>query len=101
MRTFLKILLLACLLLCRHETISAQLGGFKKGARFSGKMNLGGELYGVDGMQNRRAPWSYYINTSINFGFSGFDVPINFSYRDRQFAFDYSLNRLSIQPRYK
>ncbi len=101
MRTFLKILLLACLLLCMHETISAQVGGFKKGARFSGKMNLGGELYGVDGIENRRAPWSYYINTSMNFGFSGFDVPINFSYRDRQFAFDYSFNRLSIQPRYK
>ena len=78
-----------------------QLSGYKKGFQINGGITGGGELYGVSGIEDRRAPWSYFINGRINMSASGFSVPVSFSYQDRQLAYDYSFNRLSIQPRYK
>lgn len=48
-----------------------------------------------------RSPYSYSIAGTINFAYKGINLPITGSYRDAQFSYDYTFNRLGISPNYK
>ena len=63
-----------------------------------GNLNAGGEVYDVNGISSRRSPYSYSISGTINFAYKGFNLPITGSYRDAQFSYDYTFNRLGISP---
>lgn len=66
--------------------------------KLSGGINLGGELYGIDGIPNRRSPWSYTTNGRLGISVGKFRLPISFTYRDRQFAYDFTFNRFGMSP---
>lgn len=65
---------------------------------FRGSLSLGGELYGIDGRENRRSPWSYYAQGRLQLGVGKFSMPVSFAYRDRQFSYDYTFNRIGLSP---
>lgn len=67
----------------------------------SGGFSVGGEIYDVNGIDNRRSPYSYQINGRIVFSYKDFSVPVSGSYRDAQFSYDFTFNRLGIAPTYK
>ncbi|MBK9690074.1 MAG: hypothetical protein IPO65_21030 [Saprospiraceae bacterium] len=66
-----------------------------------GNLNAGGEVYDVNGISSRRSPYSYSVAGTINFAYKGFNLPITGSYRDAQFSYDYTFNRLGLSPSYK
>lgn len=86
---------LIILLLC-----NGTLQGQRK-IKVNGGFSLGGELYSVTGIADRRSPYSYYINGRVVFSYGDFSIPLTASYRDAQFSFDYNMNRLGIAPSYK
>lgn len=67
----------------------------------SGGISLGGEVYDVNGIEARRSPYSYNISGRIALSYKGFTLPVSGSYRDAQFSYDYTFNRLGIAPSYK
>ena len=67
----------------------------------SGGISLGGEVYDVNGIDARRSPYSYNISGRIALSYKGFTFPVSGSYRDAQFSYDYTFNRLGIAPSYK
>ncbi|MCB0646692.1 MAG: hypothetical protein KDC49_08515 [Saprospiraceae bacterium] len=71
------------------------------GFSMSGGLQFGGELYGVNGIEARRSPYSYSINGSMAFNYKGFSLPVAVSYRDAQFSYDYTFNRIKLTPTYK
>lgn len=69
--------------------------------KISGGISLGGEIYNVNGIDARRSPYSYNISGRVALSYKGFTIPISGSYRDAQFSYDYTFNRLGIAPSYK
>ncbi|HZV69035.1 MAG TPA: hypothetical protein VFG10_05800 [Saprospiraceae bacterium] len=67
----------------------------------SGGISAGGELYNVSGIPNRRSPYSYQISGRVVFAYNQLSVPISGSYRDAQFSYDFTFNRIGITPTYK
>ena len=70
----------------------------KYALKVSGGFSFGGELYGVDGIGNRRSPWSYTTSGQLGLSVGKFRLPISFTYRDRQFAYDFTFNRFGMSP---
>ncbi len=70
----------------------------KHTVKFTGGINFGGELYEVNGIGNRRSPWSYTLNANLGLTVGKFRVPINFVYRDRQVDYDFTFNRFGMSP---
>lgn len=66
-----------------------------------GNLTAGGEVYDVNGISSRRSPYSYSVAGTVNFAYKGFNLPITGSYRDAQFSYDYTFNRLGLSPSYK
>lgn len=88
------------LLLLVLMVVAAMLNAQDK-PTLSGGFNVGGEVYDVNGIQARRSPYSYQINGRVALSYKGFTLPISGSYRDAQFSYDYTFNRLGIAPSYK
>ncbi|MEL6143278.1 MAG: hypothetical protein AAFU67_16875, partial [Bacteroidota bacterium] len=65
---------------------------------FRGGLNVGGELYGVSGIPNRRSPWAYHTQGNLGISIGKFRLPISFTYRDRQFSYDFTFNRIGLSP---
>ena len=63
-----------------------------------GGLNIGGELYSVSGIPNRRSPWAYHTQGNLGISIGKFRVPISFTYRDRQFSYDFTFNRIGLSP---
>lgn len=70
----------------------------KYAVKISGGVDFGGELYAVDGIGNRRSPWSYTTSGRLGLSVGKFSLPISFTYRDRQFAYDFTFNRFGMSP---
>lgn len=70
----------------------------KYALKVSGSFNFGGELYSVNGISNRRSPWSYTTSGQLGLSVGKFRLPISFTYRDRQFAYDFKFNRFGMSP---
>lgn len=70
----------------------------KYAVKISGGFNFGGELYSVNGIANRRSPWSYTTSGQLGISVGKFRLPISFTYRDRQFAYDFTFNRFGMSP---
>lgn len=83
--------------------VLAQLNraGAQDRVTIKGNLNAGGEVYDVNGISSRRSPYSYSVAGTINFAYKGFNLPITGSYRDAQFSYDYTFNRLGLSPSYK
>lgn len=115
MRLLITTGLLCCsLLLCAQaDTIPGRNLGAAAGAgvgteaqgrdqrykvKLTGGINVGGELYGISGTANRRSPWSYATTGRLGISVGKFRLPISFTYRDRQFAYDFTFNRFGMSP---
>ena len=98
---------LSSTLFCQEEggeAAGAREEGKSKGKyalKINGGLSFGGELYHVDGIPNRRSPWSYTTSGRLGISVGKFRLPINFTYRDRQFAYDFTFNRFGASPSYK
>ncbi len=78
-----------------------QRAGAQNKVTLKGNIAAGGEVYDVNGISNRRSPYSYSLSGSVTFAYKGINIPITGSYRNAQFSYDYTFNRLGISPSYK
>ncbi len=78
-----------------------QRAGAQDKVSLKGNITAGGEIYDVNGISNRRSPYSYSLSGSVTFAYKGISIPVTGSYRNAQFSYDYTFNRLGISPSYK
>jgi len=84
------------------QTIS--LDQFDKENKFkvNGGINTSHIYYNNFGsVDNRRNPYTYFLNGNFNMRVFGFDLPFSFSYSNQQASFRQPFNRLKILPKYK
>lgn len=70
---------------------------------FSGGLNASGIFYGVDGMKNRRDPFSWNLNGNINLNIYGIvDLPFSFNFSKQNTTYNQpSFQQYGISPKYK
>ena len=69
--------------------------------KITGGVNFTGIGYGVNGIESRRDPFSWYMNGSLAFNIYGWSVPFSFSYSNQQRSFRQPFNRYGLAPQYK
>ncbi|RLD78703.1 MAG: hypothetical protein DRJ10_09915 [Bacteroidetes bacterium] len=79
---------------------------FKKTAfQFSGGISANQVFYGVNGIDSRRSPYTYYLSGNVNASFYGWNFPVSFSFSDQELQYQtpplQSYNRIGIAPYYK
>lgn len=75
--------------------------GKEKPIRISGGASLSQIFYGVNGIESRRQPYSYFASGSINFSVYGWNVPLSFSLSNQNVSFQQPFNQFSLNPTYK
>ena len=69
--------------------------------KITGGVNFTGIGYGVNGIESRRDPFSWYMNGSLAANIYGWSVPFSFSYSNQQRSFRQPFNRYGLAPQYK
>lgn len=73
----------------------------KKGAKVNGSINLNAVGYKAFGLEQRRDPFNWFLNGSINFTLFGYSAPFSFSYSNANTAFSQPFNQFRFAPQYK
>jgi hypothetical protein len=78
------------------ETISV-----KKGLKINGSVNLNSIGYYVDGIEQRRDPFNWFLTGNLNLNLFGYDAPFSFSYSNAGKGYSQPFNQFSFAPQYK
>lgn len=97
MKHFLRVLLFIVL----GSNLNLIIGQSQKDFQISGFLGGGADVYSIDGFDNRRSPFAYYLRGGLNLSYKSFSVPFNINYSNQQFSYGYALNRIGISPTYK
>lgn len=73
----------------------------QKPVTLSGTIQAQGIFYNATGIQDRRAPFTYYFSGNPTISFYGLDVPLSFSFSESDKSFRQPFNQLGISPAYK
>ncbi|QEM02553.1 hypothetical protein DIU31_003100 [Mucilaginibacter rubeus] len=73
----------------------------QKPVTFSGTIQAQGIFYNATGIQDRRAPFTYYFSGNPTISFYGLDVPLSFSFSQSDKSFRQPFNQFGISPAYK
>ncbi|MEN8122355.1 MAG: hypothetical protein ABFS35_18565 [Bacteroidota bacterium] len=77
----------------------------KKPFKFSGGISANQVFYGVNGIDSRRSPYTYYLSGNINTSLYGWNFPLSFSFSDQELQYQtpplQKFNRIGIAPYYK
>ncbi len=101
-----KLFNLTCLVLVFSATgiLNAQnleTIGKEKPIKISGGASVSQIFYGVNGIESRRQPYSYFASGSVNFSLYGWNVPLSFSLSNQNVSFQQPFNQFSLNPTYK
>lgn len=75
--------------------------GINKGANVSGSFNANVIGYTVNGIEQRRDPFNWFLNGSLNLTLFGYSAPFSFSYSNVNQSFSQPFNQFSFAPQYK
>ncbi|MDN4163878.1 hypothetical protein QWY31_00115 [Cytophagales bacterium LB-30] len=84
--------------------LSAQnLDQIGKGEAFSlsGGVSTTQIVYAAQGLEQRRDPYSYFINGNLALSIYGLSMPFSFSYSNQNAAFQQPFNQYGLSPTYK
>ena len=100
---FAKFSFLLCLVFSGHNIFSQNLEkiGKKDMLTFSGGLNYNSIYYNASGIDNRRDPYTWFLNGNITANFLDVALPFNFSYSNNQSQFTQPFNMTSLNPSYK
>ena len=73
----------------------------KKGITMNGSINTSTTAYKAFGMEQRRAPFTWYLNGSINMSLFGYTMPFSFSYSNQGTRYSQPFNQYRFAPSYK
>ncbi|UII27542.1 hypothetical protein LVD15_03670 [Fulvivirga maritima] len=57
--------------------------------------------YNAQGIEQRRDPFSWYLNGNLNISLYDFSIPLTFSYTNRQLNYSQPFNQIGLTPTYK
>jgi hypothetical protein len=96
------------MIICTESAISQQLdfGSIGRGKPFKVSGNIAANSVFYSSNQNTaRAPFTYFLQGSLNFSIYEFSVPVSYSFsnqgKDLDYQLPFSFNRLSLHPKYK
>ena len=69
--------------------------------KVSGSAGIQLTSYSSNGIQQRRKPFSYLLNGSINLSKGDFSIPLSFTYSEQERSFSQPFNQFGIAPTYK
>lgn len=75
--------------------------GKEKPLTVTGGITLSQIVYGVRGMKQRRAPYTWYGSGNVNFSLFGWNVPLSFGFSNQNTTFQQPFNQYSVNPTYK
>lgn len=75
--------------------------GKEKPMSVTGGISANQILYAASGIENRRAPYNYFLSGNINVNLYGWSIPLSFNISNQKFAFRQPFNNYSIHPSYK
>ncbi len=75
--------------------------GEEKAVTFTGSLNVGTWVYGSQGIENRRSPFSWYISGSPTLTIYNLTLPFSFTISEQQRYFSQPFNRFGVSPYYK
>lgn len=73
----------------------------KKSYNVGGGVSASTVFYGVDGIENRRAPFYWQVNANLNFTVAGMSIPFSASFSQQDRAFTQPFNQIGLSPQYK
>lgn len=98
LKQIVLILLFSPIFLVKAQDLG-QLGGPL--LSLSGSVSTGMTFYKAIDRESARSPFSYFISGNPTLSIYGFDIPVQFTYRDQQANISNPFNRFSLNPRYK
>jgi hypothetical protein len=99
-----KYLLLFALICLGHYRLFAQdldNIGHQKPITLSGSIQAQGIFYNANGIQNRRAPFTYYFSGDPTISIYGIDIPLSFAVSQADRSFRQPFNQYGLSPTYK
>jgi hypothetical protein len=75
--------------------------GREKPLTISGGVSINQIVYGVNGIESRRDPYSFFASGNLNFNLYGWSVPLSFTYSNQQTSFRQPFNQYGLHPTYK
>ena len=74
--------------------------GKGKPLTISGGLSINQIFYGVQGIDSRRDPYSYYASGNINVSLYGWNVPLSFSLSNQNVSYHQPFNQYGLHPNY-
>jgi len=78
-----------------------QIGKDKNPLKINGGISTSHVFYTASGIEQRRAPYNYFITGNLNADLYGFSVPVSFSVSNQNTSFQQPFNQFSLSPSYK
>ncbi|MDP3567393.1 hypothetical protein [Sediminibacterium sp.] len=75
--------------------------GKKDMVKISGGLNYSSIFYNANGIQNRRQPFTYFLNGNVTANFIGITLPFTFNYSNNQVNYSQPYNIQSFNPTYR
>lgn len=72
-----------------------------KGLKFNGSVNLNSVGYYVNGIEQRRDPFNWFLTGNLNVDLFGYSAPLSFNYSNANRSFTQPFNQFSFAPQYK
>ncbi|MGE0773077.1 MAG: hypothetical protein AB7K37_15300 [Cyclobacteriaceae bacterium] len=98
-----RIIILLTLTLAGKLTLAQDLEtiGKKDPLQLSGGLSLNQIFYGVNGIESRRDPYSYFLSGNLNLSLYGWSVPLSFAVSNQNQSFQQPFNQYGLHPTYK
>jgi len=75
--------------------------GKRPPVKVSGSLGFNNTFYHVDGIENRRPPYLWYLSGNLNIDIYGWSVPLSVYYSNQNVQFRQPFNQYGMSPRYK
>ena len=75
--------------------------GEKGGVKLNGGINVNQIFYAVNGIEQRRDPYSYFLSGNVALDLYGWSIPFSFSFSNQNSSFQQPFNQYGVHPTYK
>lgn len=69
--------------------------------KISGGLSTNHIFYGAQGIEQRRAPYTYFLSGNLNIDLYGWSVPLSVTYSNQQASFSQPFNQYALHPTYQ
>ncbi len=93
--------IMACCLLATASGQDLEQVGKAGGVSVNGGLSVNQIFYAIDGAEQRRDPYSYFLSGNLALNLYGWSIPVSFSLSNQNSSFQQPFNQYGIHPTYK